>query len=109
MDSDLLTDREKAAVLWADHVTKNTARSRDDVYELVASRFTPAEMVELTMMTSFFNMFNRITDSLRIDIELPNEVDKIKRSVDLDPANLKRYLETLLENWPDDFPAPGGG
>jgi alkylhydroperoxidase family enzyme len=38
MESDLLTDREKAAVLWAEHVTLNTARSRDDVFEIVRGR-----------------------------------------------------------------------
>lgn len=106
MESDLLTDKEKAAVLWAEHVTKNTARSRDDVFEAVSAHFGDAEMVELTLMSAFFNMFNRLTDSLRIDIELPNEVDKIKRSLHLDPNNVRGYLETVLDNWPDEFPAP---
>ena len=49
MDSDLLNDREKAAVLWAEHVTKNTARSRDDVYEHVRGIFDDTELVELTI------------------------------------------------------------
>ena len=39
MESKLLNDREKAAVLWAEHVTNNTARSRDDVFEQVRARF----------------------------------------------------------------------
>jgi alkylhydroperoxidase family enzyme len=39
MESSLLSDREKAAVLWAEHVTKNTARSRDDVLSVFAKVF----------------------------------------------------------------------
>ena len=55
MGSNLLTEREKAAVLWAEHVTKNTARSRDDVFERVRSIFDEQEIVELTMICGLFN------------------------------------------------------
>lgn len=106
MDSDLLSDREKAAVLWAEHVTLNTARSRDDVYEQVALVFNEAEIVELTLMSGFFAMFNRFTDSLRIPIEIPSEVDKIKHSLHLDPDKVKSYYETVAETWPHSFPDP---
>ena len=106
MESDVLTDREKAAVLWAEHVTKNTARSRDDVYEIVSKNFNEAEIVELTLMAGFFALFNRFTDSLRVPIEIPKEVDLIKKSVHLDPEKVKTYYETVAEEWPDQFPEP---
>lgn len=106
MESELLTDREKAAILWAEHVTKNTARSRDDVYEIVSERFNEAEIVELTLMAGFFALFNRFTDSLQVPIEIPKEVDLIKKSVNLDPARVKTYYETVAEEWPDQFPEP---
>ncbi|MFP6736041.1 MAG: hypothetical protein VB959_19655 [Rhodospirillales bacterium] len=32
-DSEHLTPREKAAILWAEHVSLNTAKHRDDVFE----------------------------------------------------------------------------
>lgn len=102
MSSGVLDEREKAAVLWAEHVTRNTARSRDDVYEIVSRSFDEAELVELTLMSAFFNMFNRFMDSLRIDVEPPDEVDKIKRSVHLDPEKVRTYLRILLDNWPED-------
>lgn len=104
MESEHLTDREKAAVLWAEHVTRNTARSRDDVFQTVAAHFDETELVELTLIAAFFNMFNRITDSLRIDIEVQTDIDKIKTSVDLDPGKLRTYLQALLDNWPEEFP-----
>ncbi len=106
MTSEHLTSRERAAVLWAEHVTRNTARTRDDVYEEVARVFDDAEIVELTLMSGFFNMFNRFMDSLHIPVEDGAEVDKIKRSVRVDPDQVRGYLETLLAHWPEEFPEP---
>jgi len=106
MTSPHLTPRERAAVLWAEHVTRNTARSRDDVYEEVAREFDEPEIVDLTLMCGFFNMFNRFMDSLHIPVEDETEVDKIKRSVQVDPENVRGYLQTLLDEWPDEFPEP---
>ena len=106
MDSDVLSPREKAAVLWAEHVTLNTARERDDVWAQVREHFSEEEMVELTLMSAFFNMFNRFMDSLHIPLEVQGEVDKIKRSLDLDPEKVRTYLQTVLDEWPEEFPTP---
>ena len=106
MDSKELSDREKAAVLWAEHVTKNTARARDDVFERVSTQFSEEEIIELTMISAYFNFFNRITDSLRIPLEDQGHVDRIKRSVSLDPEKVKHYAESLLRDWPDEIPGP---
>lgn len=106
MESPHLNAREKAAVLWAEHVTRNTARSRDDVFEIVKQEFNEAEIVDLTLICSYFNMFNRITDSLKMPVEIQSEVDKIKASVNLDPAKVKAYLATVVAQWPSSFPAP---
>ncbi len=94
------------AIEWAEHVTLNTARSRDDVFEQLAEHFEPAEIVELTVMSAFFNMFNRIMDSLKVDVELQSEVDRIKSSLHLNPDRVRSYLETLIDHWPDSFPDP---
>jgi hypothetical protein len=94
-------------VLWAEHVTRNTARNRDDVYEEIRKHFSEAEIVELTLISGFFNMFNRFMDSLQIPMEVQGEVDKIKRSLNLDPEKVRTYLQTVLENWPASFPDPG--
>lgn len=106
MMSDLLSPREKAAVLWAEHVTNNTARDRDDVFEEVSRHFDEAEIVELTLMSGLFAMFNRLMDSLDIPVEPQREVDKIKKSLSLDPDTVKRYYETVTETWPSSFPYP---
>ncbi len=106
MTSPHLTPRERTAVLWAEHVTRNTARARDGIYEDVARQFDEAEIVELTLMSGFFNMFNRFMDSLHVPIEDETEVDKIKRSVRVDPERVRGYLEKFLADWPDSFPEP---
>lgn len=105
MDSPLLTPKEKAAVLWADHVTKNTAKFRDDVAEEVQKHFNDVEFVELTFVASYFNMRNRYHDSLK----LPNDEEIIAEDVGRlrpDPKKLKQYLQEILDNWPDAFPEP---
>jgi len=63
-------------------------------------------MVDLTLIACFFNMFNRLTDSLGIPVEEQGEIDKIKKSVRLDPEKVKKYLATTVENWPESFPEP---
>ena len=107
MDSPLLNEREKAAVLWAEHVTKNTARSRDDVFEKVRSVFSEAEIVELTFASGYFNMRNRFNDSLQIPIE-PHEGDgQIKqKTLSVNTDKLKAYLQYVVDNWPEEFPKP---
>jgi len=103
MTSDLFDARERAAIEWAEHMTKNTAAARDDVYERVTAQFSEAEIIELTLICSMFNMINRFNDSLKLTIEEQSEVDKIRGSVHIDPGNIKTYLRWLADNWPDDF------
>lgn len=95
-------------MLWAEHVAKNTAGSRDDVFEEVRRHFNDAELVELTGVCGLFAQSNRFQDSLKLPIEPPHEVDKIRNSIQVDPARVKAYIERLLETWPAQFPAPAG-
>lgn len=107
MSSSHLSDREKAAVLWAEHVTKNTAGSRDDVFEQVRNVFNESEIVELTLICGYFNLRNRFTDSLRIPLEPEFGEDKVKKkSVKVNTDKLKRYLQFVVDNWPEEFPDP---
>ena len=102
------TEKERAVLLWAEHVTLNTARERDDVFEEVKNHFSDTEIVELTMVITYFNMRNKFNDALGIPIEAQEEIDrnKIRRK---DPDDLKAYLEALLADWPDEFPEAGSG
>ena len=94
------------AILWAEHVTLNTAKNNNGVFERVRKEFSEEEIVELTLMSGYFNFFNRFMDSLRIPLENQDEIDKIKRSVHLDPAKVRNYLEKIVATWPTEIPGP---
>lgn len=105
-DYSAFSEKERAVLLWAEHVTLNTARERDDVFEAVKKHFTDSEIVELTMVITYFNMRNKFNDALGIPIEAQDEIDrnKIRQK---NPDDLKAYLEALLADWPDEFPEAG--
>lgn len=104
MDSPHLSDREKAAVLWTEHVTLNTAKFRDDVFEQVKAQFNEPEIVEMTMLCSFRNMRNRFHDSLQVDMDPPSGAASVGAGSQVDPSKLKAYVEVLINKWPTAFP-----
>lgn len=106
MDSKTMTPREKAAVLWAEHVTLNTAKTRDDVFCEVRRHFDDTEFVELTMVITYFNMRNRFQDALRIPLDEPKTISGITIGRRQDPENLKNYLAEVVAAWPESFPGP---
>ncbi|MGH8612495.1 MAG: carboxymuconolactone decarboxylase family protein [Gammaproteobacteria bacterium] len=93
-------------MLWAEHVARNTAGERDDVFAEVRKHFDEAELVELTGVCGLFAQSNRFQDSLRLTVEAQHDIDKIRQSVKIDPDRLKAYVEGLIETWPNRFPAP---
>ena len=106
MDTNCLNPREKAAVLWAEHVTKNTARDRDDIFEIIKKEYNESEIVELTAISCLFNLVNRFQDSLQVQLEDVDEVNKIKKSVQVDTDKLKSYVSEIIDDWPKEFPEP---
>ncbi len=103
LTSDLFDARERAAIVWAEHMTRRTAGRNERVYATVRAQFSAAEIVELTLICGLFNMINRINDSLGLEIEEKAEVDRIKGSLVLDPAKMGAYLRWLADHWPDEF------
>ncbi len=60
------TQRERAALAWAEAVTKITdGNVPDAVYEEVRKHFTEAELVDLTMAVLNINNYNRINIAFR--------------------------------------------
>lgn len=101
LNSKTLSDKEKLAVQWAEAVTLNTAATRDDLFAEMKRHFTDAEIVEITMVSAMFNMINRLNDSLQVPVEMQDEVNLIKRSLNLDPAKIQAYVGWLAEFWPE--------
>ena len=60
-ETNLYTDRERAALAWAEAVTKLENKSvPDDVYEGAARQFSEEELIDLTMSVIGINSYNRI-------------------------------------------------
>ncbi len=93
-------------MLWAEHVARNTAHERDDVFAEARSVFDEAELVELTGVCGLFAQSNRFQDSLLLPIEEQAEVNKIGLSIRVNTDRLKAYIERVVANWPADFPVP---
>ena len=106
MDSALLTDREKAAALWAEHVTRNTAKSRPDLQEHIKKLFSDQEIFELTFIIGYFNFRNRLHDTLLLPLDEEEKVQGNTRFLKPDPQKMKAYLQAVVDNWPEAFPEP---
>jgi alkylhydroperoxidase family enzyme len=82
------SERERAAILWADRVARRLARRDKRAYDTVRAVFTEEEFVELTLLASLGAMADRLTNALRI---APEE------SIGLNPSAADG---TELEEWP---------
>lgn len=61
------TDRERAALEWAEAVTLVTnGHVSDGVYQVAASQFSDTELVDLTMAVLAINCYNRINVAFRM-------------------------------------------
>ncbi len=65
-ESPFYTERERAALAWAEAVTKITERRvPDKIYETVRKQFSETELVDLTMAVLLINNYNRINIAFR--------------------------------------------
>ena len=65
-ETPFFTERERAALEWTESLT-NVAQSHvpDDVWERVQPHFTPEEIVDLTLLISAINSWNRFAIAFR--------------------------------------------
>lgn len=60
-ESSLYSDRERAALAWADDLTRiEHKRAPDETYRLIAGQFSETERVALTLVVTTINAWNRI-------------------------------------------------
>lgn len=66
-ETDLYSDRERAAFAWAEAVTRLEGREvPDEVYEVACEIFSEEELTELTFATMVINSYNRFNIAFRI-------------------------------------------
>ena len=95
--SPLLSDREKAAIRWAEAVTLNTAARDNEAFENLQQHFTESEILEITWLSAYFNMANRMQESLRVDIESPEQVQLIRKRASTSEAAILDFVVSMTE------------
>jgi AhpD family alkylhydroperoxidase len=65
-DTPFFADRERAALAWAEAVTQVAdTHVPDAAWELASAHFTPAELVDLTLLIGTMNLWNRFAVAFR--------------------------------------------
>jgi len=65
-ETPFFTDRERAALAWAEAVTKLTDNSvSDEIFDHACSQFSEEELVVLTVAVNTINSYNRINIAFR--------------------------------------------
>lgn len=65
-EAPMYSDRECAALAWAEAVTTLEGRQvPDDVFEMASAQFTEEELVDLTLAVTVINSYNRINIAFR--------------------------------------------
>jgi uncharacterized peroxidase-related enzyme len=67
--SDLFTFSEKELLSWAEGVSKSPGSIPQDDFLQLKNHFTQQQVIELTVVVSFFNLATRVCQSLEVDIE----------------------------------------
>jgi uncharacterized peroxidase-related enzyme len=71
--SDVLDERQKALLRWTESVTRNTAEEDDEAFAGMRQHYSDAEIAELTLMSGLFNMWNRFTKAMHVQLEPAEE------------------------------------
>lgn len=85
-------ERDRAALLWAERVTRNVAHVDGDARARVEQAFTREELIELTLAIGQFAMLNRINDSLWTDLDDGAPPEAV---IWVEPDAFRRYAATM--------------
>lgn len=65
----LFTDQQRAALAWAEEVTRvSETHASDEAYAAAASAFEPKDLVDLTITIAAINAFNRLGAPFRLPV-----------------------------------------
>ncbi len=82
--TDALSNADKCAVIYAELLTKDIHGVSDAEFEKLRGVYNDSQIVELTMVVSFFNHFTRMVEALNLPVEtwvLEDKNPKIAESV----------------------------
>jgi alkylhydroperoxidase family enzyme len=78
----LFDPKQMAVIAYAGEMTSN-ARVSDATFDALASHFNDEEIVELTLVTGFYNLVSRTLNALQVDIDPPARADLDALGVEL--------------------------
>ena len=104
--SGLFSADETAAIAWAESLTLKTYHEKPEVMEELKKHFSDEQIVEITMVSGFFNFWNRFTDGLQVDIEAKEQVGLIRKSKKIELSDCLTYMQST---WWNDDPQTSGG
>ncbi|ANN76233.1 carboxymuconolactone decarboxylase family protein [Bordetella flabilis] len=65
----LFSDQERAALAWAEEVTRvSETHASDEAYAAASAQFTPKDLVDLTITIAAMNAFNRLGAPFRLPV-----------------------------------------
>ncbi|HJU08083.1 MAG TPA: carboxymuconolactone decarboxylase family protein [Rhodanobacteraceae bacterium] len=70
-EASFYSERERAALAWAEALTRLTARDQsvpDELYEQARAQFDEKELVDLTLVVTLINTWNRINIAARPEV-----------------------------------------
>jgi AhpD family alkylhydroperoxidase len=105
-NSDFFTPAEKASIAWAEFLTERTYRQHPEAMPELKRHFTEAQIVEITMVSGFFNFWNRFVDGLQVDLEPEHMVGNIRKSKVIDPEAYAAFMRDCWWGTPAGRPAP---
>ena len=73
--SELFSEKEKAALLWTEALTRlSPEATNDEIYQSVKSHYSEVELTKLTMLIALINALNRFGVGFRAE---PGSLDKV--------------------------------
>jgi len=104
LNSDHFTPAEKAAMKWAEVLTEKTYRGENPgAMPELKKHYDSAQIAEITMVSCFFNFWNRLVDGLQVDIEEEDVMGRFTKSKSIDPQD---YVAFMCDCW---WNKPGAG
>ena len=79
-------------------MTEKTYKRHPEAMAQLKLYFNDAQIVEVTMISGFFNFWNRFTDAVEIDIESSDSVGNIQRSKTVDVEDYIKYMRDCWWN-----------
>lgn len=61
------TERERAALLWAESLTNIAGGVPDEIYETAKAQFSEAELIDLSLAVVAINGWNRLAIAFRVE------------------------------------------